>query len=236
MSWGHDDRDGYTGDNQQKPRSRAAPYARGDRQGGGAGVTLTITGLSDEVDWRVLKKDFSEAGTVVRADVEDGVGSVKYAEAADAKWALDNWNNSSFHGKKIRIKRASEGAGRTGGREAGGGRGGGKGKGRDGGKGGRGGGKGGKNAREPRKKVTKESLDKGFADYWGKAGDAGAEKVKELGELDSAARAAKKESTSKNLNSDMDAYFAKKAEASASASASASAEAEAPASTDAAAE
>eukprot|EP00729_Bicosta_minor_P012026 gene12026-7343_t len=51
-------------------------------------------------DWKALKAEFSDAGTVLRADVEDGVGTVTYAEAADAAWAIKNWY---FYNQKAQL-------------------------------------------------------------------------------------------------------------------------------------
>ena len=88
-----------------------------------------------------LKDGFKEAGDVERADVTGTTGTVLYANAADAAWAVQNYDNTNFHGSVVKVKfdaYAGKGKGDRGGRGSkGGGRGGrgGRGGGRKGGKG-----------------------------------------------------------------------------------------------------
>jgi RNA recognition motif-containing protein len=69
-------------------------------------VTVFITGLPRDLQWKTLKQEFADAGSVIRADCqEDGSGKVIFENKADALWAIKNWSGKPFlSSKRIQIK------------------------------------------------------------------------------------------------------------------------------------
>jgi len=115
-----------------------------------------VGNLSWQVSWQDLKDHFREAGEVIYADVmteggkgggrSKGCGIVEFEKPSEAKWAIENLNDTEISGRPIFIREDREdydlqddgGARGGGGGYGGGGYGGGgsKGKGKGGGKGG----------------------------------------------------------------------------------------------------
>lgn len=222
MSWAHDNRDGNDG---YQPKSRrSAPYNRdgGARGARVAGIKLKISGLRPAYTWQELKEAFSDAGAVARADVDgEGGGFVTFREAADAAWAIKNWNGVKFAGKPIKIVKdappAAEGRGAKGGRGA-----------KEGGRGAKEGGRGAKGGRgrdKDEKPATAKDLESQMDSYFAKT-EKGKAKVAEE-------KVASKAKVAENLDSDLDSFMAKRAEA---APAAAAETADAPAATEAAAD
>jgi len=232
----HDDRGGGGGGGgRSKGGNRATPYGGG---GGGGNNSVFVSGLYQGCTWQELKTGFKDAGAVSRADVSENgkTGTVTYVNAKDAAWCVQNYNNTQFGGKSVKVKFDNQAKGGGGGgkgarneskgagvcyafqegnctrgddcRFSHSGGGGGGGKKAKGGKG-----KGGRDD----VKATPEDLDADMDSYWGKTKE-GKEKVEAA--------------TKDNLDAEMDSYFDKSKEeapAAAEEAAAPEAAAEAPA-------
>ena len=141
--------------------------------------TVFVGNLPWDVTWKELKEHMKErVGEVAFADVKmkpdgrsQGSGLVRFTNAEDAQWAIDNLNDTDLGGRSILVRedRGATGGGRGGG---GGGRGrsggdrgpyGGGGRGRGGGRGG-GRGRGGRGDRDGKPKSAEE-LDMDLDSY-----------------------------------------------------------------------
>jgi hypothetical protein len=100
----HDDRGGGGGGGgRSKGGNRATPYGGG---GGGGNNSVFVSGLYQGCTWQELKTGFKDAGAVSRADVSENgkTGTVTYVNAKDAAWCVQNYNNTQFGGKSVKVK------------------------------------------------------------------------------------------------------------------------------------
>ena len=181
------------------------------------GTKVFVGNLPWDIEWKDLKDVMSQGGEVVRADVmknddgrSKGWGIAQFATRKDAAAAIRMLANAELDGRPLEV-RLDRGGGRGSGR--GGGRGGGRGRGAGRGAGGRGRGRGGRGrGGRDSAPASKDDLDAGLDDYFGKESAPKAKGGKKGKEPAKSADA---------LDSEMDDYFGKKEDAAPAADAAA---------------
>uniref|UniRef100_A0A7S1ZB96 RRM domain-containing protein n=1 Tax=Trieres chinensis TaxID=1514140 RepID=A0A7S1ZB96_TRICV len=80
---------------------------RSDGEGGQqapAGCQLFVGNLSEDTNWKELKDYFKQCGDVRRADVKNGFGIIRYANAEDAQSAIERLNGADFQGSALEVR------------------------------------------------------------------------------------------------------------------------------------